>query len=94
MKYTLEYHPHVVSEDIPRLGSNKTLVEKIILAKLTEHPEHFGQPLTGVLKNYRKLRVSSYRVIFRVNSNIVTIEKIGHRSTIYKEAIKRLMKNL
>ena len=94
MKYTLEYHPCVVSEDIPRLGPNKSRVEKIILTKLTEHPEHFGQPLTGVLKNYRKLRVGFYRVIFRVNKNTVTIEKIGNRSVVYKEAVKRLIKKL
>ncbi len=82
MTYTLIYHPRVVGDDIPRLGSNKNRVEKVISSKLTTRPELFGRALAGDLKGYRKLRAGDYRVIFRIEGNILHIDKIGHRSTV------------
>ncbi len=85
MTYTLVYHPRVVGDDIPRLGPNKGRIAKVILSKLTTRPELFGRALTGDLRGYRKLRVGDYRVIFWMEKNIIHIDKIGHRSTVYKE---------
>lgn len=90
MIYSLVYHPRVVSEDIPRLGPNKDRIGKSLFEKLSTQPAIFGQALRGDLKGYRKLRIGHYRVIYKVEEELVKVDKIGHRSSVYKEAMSRL----
>ena len=90
MTYTLVYEKLVVKEGIPRLGSNKKRVSEVVLSKLSSHPELFGHPLSGLLRGFYKLRVGPYRVVFSIEGDLVKVFKIGHRSSVYKEALERI----
>jgi mRNA interferase RelE/StbE len=84
--YALQYHPKAISEDIPSL--TKTWKEKIrakIETKLAHAPEIFGKPLRRSLKNYRKLRVGDYRVVFRIEKQTVYIIAILHRLVVFQK---------
>jgi mRNA interferase RelE/StbE len=91
LNFEIFYHFKVVKEDIPLLSSiwrNKiklAIEEKLIIA-----PDFYGKPLRKSLKGYRKLRVGDYRVVFRIEVNMVNILAILHRSVVYKKVIKRL----
>lgn len=91
MNYDVFYSNLVVAEDIPRLSKVvKEWIKRSIEKKLTTCPERYGHPLRCNLKGYWKLRVGDYRVLFRIKDKKVFIEMIEHRSTIYKNVLKRL----
>ena len=91
MSFSILYHPLVVKEDIPNLPAVwKKNIREAIEAKLATRPEVYGKPLRRSLKNYRKLRVGDYRVIFRINNTQIKIFVIQHRSVVYATAEKRL----
>lgn len=84
------YHHLVVTEDITRLSSLwRRKVRRAIEEKLTRGPEVFGKPLRRSLKGYRKLRVGNYRIVYRIDRDVVKIFVIQHRSVVYKTAEKR-----
>lgn len=85
MSFLVFYHEDVVKKDIPRLSSTvRKNIQKAIQEKLTTHPEYFGKPLRRSLKGYRKLRVSDWRVIFRIEQNKIKVFAICHRSIVYE----------
>jgi mRNA interferase RelE/StbE len=85
------YHEEVVKKDIPKLSAAwKKKIRVAIQTKLTTKPEIYGKPLRRSLKNYRKLRVGDYRVIFRIEGKQVKVFVIQHRSEVYAKANKRL----
>lgn len=89
--YRILYHPLVIRDDIPRLDKPwREAVKTAIEAKLTTQPDLFGIPLRQSLKGCRKLRVSDYRVIYRIEKETVKILIIGHRSDVYLKAEARL----
>ena len=91
IKYVILYHPKVVHDDIPLL--TKAWRDKVRIAieeKLLNSPEIFGKPLRRTLKNYRKLRVGDYRIVFRLEKRGVIIFAIQHRSVVYKIIMQRL----
>lgn len=91
MSYEILYHESVIKDDIPKLStSTKIAIRKAIEAKLTDRPEVFGKPLRRSLKNYRKLRVGDYRIIFRIEESTVKIFIIAHRSLVYQKALNRI----
>jgi mRNA interferase RelE/StbE len=61
------------------------LIKKAIIDKLTIDPRSFGKPLAGSLKGHYRLRIGDYRVIYRVNGDVVTVVAIGHRKDIYDD---------
>lgn len=88
--YTILYHEEVVKKDIPKLSPAwRTKICLAIEAKLMTRPEVYGKPLRRSLKNYRKLRVGDYRVVFRIEVQQVKVFAIQHRSVIYKNISKR-----
>ena len=90
MKFVIQYHKLVVEEDIPKLSSDvRQRIKKEIEEKLTNAPEIFGKPLRRSLKGYRKLRSGDFRVIFRIEDNLVKGLMIQHRSIVYKRLEKR-----
>ncbi|MDP3726176.1 MAG: type II toxin-antitoxin system RelE/ParE family toxin [bacterium] len=92
MKYTLEYQHVVVTKDISKLTKIwKEKIKSTIENKLLTEPELYGKPLRRSLRGYRKLRVSDYRVIFKIEHTTVKIFAIGHRSTIYTLFEKRAL---
>jgi mRNA interferase RelE/StbE len=89
--FDVVYEETVVKDDIPRLSSEwRENIKKAIETKLTSHPDLYGKPLRKSLKNYRKLRVGDYRIIFRIENQIVKVFVIQHRSVVYKTANKKL----
>lgn len=91
MGLKLWYHEEVVRFDIPALSSEwKIRIKDIIEKKLLTYPEIFGKPLRRSLKNYRKLRIGDYRVVFRIEGDKIKIFTILHRSIVYKITPKRI----
>jgi len=92
MTYIITYHEDVVKDDISKLSNiYKIKIKKAIQNKLSTQPEIFGKPLRKSLKNYRKLRVDQYRIIFRIKNKHVMIFAIMHRSIVYKKMDSRIM---
>jgi len=90
MTYRLVYHPAVPEDDLPEIPANmRDRIARAIEARLTEKPEQYGSPLRGTLKGYWKLRVSDYRVVYRIVGDEIRILAIRHRRHIYEEASRR-----
>lgn len=86
VKYQIEYLGEVVTKHIPALSSSiKNLIKRAIEARLTVDPIGFGKPLRYSLKGHRRLRVSDYRIIYRIvpETRTVIIIAIKHRKDIY-----------
>ncbi|MEK7629488.1 MAG: type II toxin-antitoxin system RelE/ParE family toxin [Patescibacteria group bacterium] len=93
--FEIFYHYLVVQDDIPKLSAVwkkniKRAIETKLITKLITKPEVYGKPLRRSLKNYRKLRVGDYRIIFRVEGNKVKVFAIKHRSEVYLKTEKRI----
>jgi mRNA interferase RelE/StbE len=63
------------------------MLGKAIKERLEIDPVSFGKPLRYSLKGHRRLRVSTYRIVYRINDEkkIVTIVAIDHRKDIYDQ---------
>ena len=63
----------------------QTRVEKVY-QRLERWPEVSGaKPLAGDLAGHYRIRTGDYRVQFYVRSDVVTVEKVGHRDGFYGE---------
>ena len=83
--FEIFYHTDVVKKDIPKIDDVwRQKIKSAIETKLRTKPELYGKPLRRSLKNYRKLRVGNYRVIFRLEGKTVKVLAIKHRSVVYK----------
>ena len=83
--YTVQYHPLVVRQDIPKLDAMiRRRIKGAIEQKLVTAPETFGVPLRRSLRGYRKLRVGDYRVVFDMEEDRCVILAVGHRKDIYR----------
>ena len=62
---------------------------KPILKKMNELADDplLGKPLKGEFKNYRRLRIGQYRVIYSVIKKIITVQilRVGSRGSVYKK---------
>ena len=91
MNFEVRYHEDVLREDIPKISKEwQNDIKRAIEKKLTTRPEAFGKPLRHSLKGCRKLRVGDYRIIFRIESTIVKVFAIQHRSVVYEKTLKRV----
>lgn len=54
---------------------------------LRENPREIGEALSGVWSGYWKYRVGDYRLIARIEDDIIRISivRIGHRSGVYRK---------
>lgn len=83
--WKIEYKKSV-KKDLKSLSEDiRYIIRRAIEEKLAVEPLKFGLPLRRSLKNYMKLRVGDYRVIYRVEKKkvVVHIIKIGHRKDVY-----------
>jgi mRNA interferase RelE/StbE len=90
-------HRLVLTEDFKKIDhASRRLILKTIHKKLTHDPEHYGSPLSGDYKGYWRLRVSDYRVIYRIVKDqvLVLVIKVGIRrdDKVYGDFIHRLNK--
>jgi mRNA interferase RelE/StbE len=89
--YEILYVEAVISEDLPNISQPwKTEIKQAIENKLMTRPEVYSRPLRRSLKAYRKLRVGSYRIIFRIEDTRVKVFTIQHRSQVYVSVHERL----
>lgn len=58
--------------------------------KNVPNPRDLGEALTGRFKEYWKYRTGDYRMIVKIEDNILTIMvlKVGHRREIYTEFLQ------
>ncbi len=87
MSYQIRYLDEVVQKHIPSLSTGaKKLIKRAIEERLMVDPIGFGKPLRYSLKGYRRLRVSDYRVVYRIEpeTNTVIVVGIQHRKDIYE----------
>lgn len=90
MPYTLKYHPDIKSVDLPRIDARmRERIRKAIESRLMTAPHEYGHPLRKSLKGYWKLRVGDYRVIFKIEEEIVYVLGIRHRKNIYDDVTGR-----
>jgi mRNA interferase RelE/StbE len=72
-------------EDLQRLDKP---IAKRILNKTTWLSDHFNnitpEPLSGELAGSFKLRIGDWRVIYTIETDVLVIQAIGHRSEVYK----------
>lgn len=84
--YQIRYLEEVTNEHIPALPpSAKKLIKRAIEERLTVDPIRFGKPLRYSLKGHRRLRVSDYRIVYRIEptTKTVFIIAIKHRKDVY-----------
>lgn len=87
-KYKILYASEVAQLDIPELPSAiKKMVKRAIDDRLAFEPIHYGKPLRYSLKGHRRIRVSDYRIVYRVDEKEkqVIIVAIKHRKNVYGE---------
>ena len=66
-----------VKKHIPNLSPRvKALIKRAIKERLMIDPIGFGKPLRYSLKGHRRLRVSDYRIVYRIESETVVIVAI------------------
>jgi addiction module RelE/StbE family toxin len=77
----------VIEEDLPKLPTTvRSMIKKAIEERLMVDPIGFGKPLRYSLKGYRRLRVSDYRIVYRieVKTNVILISAIKPRKDVYE----------
>ena len=86
-KWNVEYAISAKKEIDALDGSARRIIKKAIEDKLMTEPLKFGLPLRRSLKNFFKLRVGDYRIIYQIENEEVTVLviKVGHRREVYEE---------
>ena len=85
MTYSIRFAEIVVKEQIPSVPMPyRQQIRRAIEERLAIDPIKFGKPLKYSLFGFRRLRVGDWRIIYRINKDIVEIVKIGNRKDIYK----------
>jgi len=90
MPFILRYHPDVREVDLPLLDERtRNQIRNAIEKRLQTAPQDYGEPLRKTLKGYWKLRVSNYRVIYKISGSEIWILGICHRRNVYRKMLSR-----
>ena len=93
MPFEIVYHPDVKIIDLPKLDArSKAMIKRAVEERLSTRPEVFGRPLRGSLKGYWKLRVGSYRIVFKLLGEKILVLAIVNRKTVYQRSEWRVEK--
>ena len=95
--WQIKIHRLVVDEDFKKINKHdRSLIIKTIYKKLSIAPEKYGTHLHSKLKGYWKIKITHYRVIYRIEkgSILVLVLKVGMRreEAVYKEMLQRIKK--
>ncbi len=91
MVFTILFASNVLDEDVPKLATEtQDRIQDAIGSKLKTNPAVFGKPLRQSLKNHRSLRVGDFRIVYRIDEQLVRIVAIRHRRDVYKVAGNRV----
>jgi mRNA interferase RelE/StbE len=77
----------VIKKDIRALSADaRSLIGRVIKERLAAKPLDFGKPLKNSWRGHRSLRVSFYRIIYRVNveEKTIIIVAIKNRKNAYE----------
>ena len=93
--WKVKIHKLVIETDFKKISKkDQTIIIKTIYKKLSTFPDKYGSPLRHNLKRYWKLKISGYRIIYRIEKEKVSVLviKAGIRKDeeVYKEMLKRL----
>ena len=73
---------------LKELGEIDSAIGKRIVEKIAWFEQNFdnipSERLHHDLRDAYKLRIGDYRVVYSINGDIITIEKIRHRRDVYK----------
>ena len=95
--WQIKIHHLVIDEDFKKINKHdQSIILKTIYKKLSISPEKYGFPLRNALKGYWKLKISDYRVVYRIEKNTikVLVLKVGMRrdEQVYKGMLSRIQK--
>ncbi len=95
--WKIKVHHLVVHEDFKKINKkDQSIILKTIYKKLSTSPQEYGSPLRHALKGYWKLKISDYRVVYKIEKEEikVLVLNIGMRrdEEVYKDMLKRLKK--
>lgn len=91
MAFTVKYHPDVREVDLPRINVKmRERIRRAIESRLMTAPQEYGLPLRKSLGGYWKLRVGDYRIVFKVEGEVVYVLGIRHRKKIFEEVPGRI----
>jgi mRNA interferase RelE/StbE len=83
--YTIQFVEDVVKEQLPSIPMPwRQQIKRAIEERLAIDPIKLGKPLRYSLLGLRRLRVGDWRIIYRINGNVVEIIKIGNRKDVYE----------
>ena len=92
MNYKVIYH-HEIPDDLANIPANiKERIQKAVESRLLVDPINYGLPLRKSLQGHRKLRVGDYRVIYRIDGEMIIVLKIAHRRDVYPKTLSRMGK--
>ena len=90
--YTIRYHRLVIEKDLRTIDTSVwESIRDTAHEKLSRYPEQFGKPLRNVLRGLRVLRVSDWRIVFRIEESEVLVGAVRHRREGYKDVEIRFM---
>lgn len=93
--WNVNIHRLVIDEDFKNINTHdQSVILKTIRKKLCTAPEQYGAPLRHNLKGFRKLKISDYRVIYKIEKKEIKVfvVKVGLRKDekVYKEMMQRM----
>ena len=93
--WEVRIHRLVKESDFKKISTkDQSIILKTIYKKLSTFPEKYGEPLRYNLKGYWKLKVSGYRVIYKIEKKKISVLvlKAGIRrdEAVYREMLNRL----
>lgn len=71
--------------DFRKIKDKKTRIQIIKQIKKLEQQPHIGKPLKYNLKNHRSLRVAPFRIIYRIEDDVIIINCFDHRKDVYNQ---------
>jgi addiction module RelE/StbE family toxin len=86
-KYTLKYSKSI-SKFLKKVDCS-IYIQILKKLKELEINAYLGKPLKSNYKNFRSLHINKFRVIYKIEKNIIFILKIGYRKDIYNQKINR-----
>ena len=91
MAFTVKYHPDVKRNDLPPINAKmRERIQRAIETRLMTAPQEYSLPLRKDLGGHWKLRVGDYRVVFKIEREIVYVLAIRHRKNIYEDVTVRI----
>lgn len=90
-KYEVIYS-NLVYKDLAKIDSYFfNIIKDNIENKLVLDPFIYGERLKGSAKEYFKFRISNYRIIYKIENNIIIIIiLIAHRKDVYQKLLRRI----